>query len=300
MVRSTLEASLMTRSLKRIGIVALAAASLLLGSAHAPAQNKPDVSFLASKLKAEDFRVRTNAALALGAVTGDDAPKVVQPLCESLADSSDVVRQAVAVALKRQGRASALPCLRGRLAAEGTDAVKLQITRAIEAIEAGGGGSGGAEPPPSGDAPKVNPNAKYYVAYTVGNRSTRSDAPQLVSRALQSKIDSTASFQRATPNESTDAAKAAVGNRKLKGVHLRMNIRSMEYVEDPANGLLVRVVMGASVETYPGLSIKGELEKKVAVGVRARGDKAAEDQALTIAAGAVVDQFAQNASAFLQ
>ena len=291
----------MTRSLKRIGIVALAAASLLLGSAPAPAQNKPDVSFLASKLKAEDFRVRTNAALALGAVTGDDAPKVVQPLCESLADSSDVVRQAVAVALKRQGRSSALPCLRGRLAAEGTDAVKLQITRAIEAIEAGGGGgSGGAEPPPSGDAPKVNPNAKYYVAYTVGNRSTRSDAPQLVSRALQSKIDSTASFQRATPNESTDAAKAAVGNRKLKGVHLRMNIRSMEYVEDPANWLLVRVVMGASVETYPGLSIKGELEKKVAVGVRARGDKAAEDQALTIAAGAVIDQFAQNASAFLQ
>jgi hypothetical protein len=79
-----------------------------------------------------------------------------------------------------------------------------------------------------------------------------------------------------------------------------MNSRSVEYVEDPANGLLVRVVMGASVETYPGLSIKGELEKKVAVGVRARGDKAAEDQALTIAAGAVVDQFAQNASAFLQ
>jgi hypothetical protein len=292
----------MTRSFKRIGIVVLAAASLVLGSAPAPAQGKPDVGFLASKLKADDFRVRTNAALALGAVTGDDAPKVVQPLCEALADSSDVVRHAVAVALKRQGRASALPCLKGRLGAEGTDAVKLQITRAIEAIEAGGGGGtpAGAEPAPSGDAPKVNPNAKYYVAFTVGNRSTRSDAPQLVSRALQSKIDSTASFQRATPNESTDAAKAAVGNRKLKGVHLRMNIRSVEYVEDPANGLLVRVVMGASVETYPGLSIKGELEKKVAVGVRARGDKAAEDQALTIAAGAVVDQFAQNASAFLQ
>src|SRR5689334_1671972 len=65
--------------------------------------------FLVQRLRAEDFRVRTNAALALGA-TNDES--VVTPLCDALADSSDVVRQAVAAALKRLAKPAALPCLR--------------------------------------------------------------------------------------------------------------------------------------------------------------------------------------------
>src|SRR5215831_5431053 len=68
--------------------------------------------FLVQRLKAEDFRVRTNAALALGA-TNDDG--VIPPLCDALADVSEVVRQAAAVALKRLGKSSALPCLRARV-----------------------------------------------------------------------------------------------------------------------------------------------------------------------------------------
>ena len=52
--------------------------------------------------------MRTNAALALGA-TNDDA--AVPPLCGGLDDPSDVVRQAVAVALKRLARPSSRDCL---------------------------------------------------------------------------------------------------------------------------------------------------------------------------------------------
>src|SRR5580693_6601570 len=102
------------------------------------------IEFLAERLKfppaarqPDDFRVRTNAALALGATDDEDA---VPALCAALADPSDLVRQAVAVAMKRLARSSSLDCLRKRLAAETNAAVKTQIVHAIEAVQAGGSG----------------------------------------------------------------------------------------------------------------------------------------------------------------
>src|SRR6185312_6146584 len=121
----------MTRATIAIVLVTL---FTMLGSV-ARADSRTD--FLIGRLRADDFRVRTNAALALGQ-TGDDA--AVAPLCRALSDSSDVVRQAVAAALKRLGKASAVGCLQGRLPSESVAAVKLQITRAIESLQSGGGG----------------------------------------------------------------------------------------------------------------------------------------------------------------
>jgi HEAT repeat protein len=69
--------------------------------------------FLVGRLQAQDFRVRTNAALALGQ-TGEDG--VVVPLCGALADASDVVRQAAAVALLRLAKPASAGCLKDRLA----------------------------------------------------------------------------------------------------------------------------------------------------------------------------------------
>ena len=66
------------------------------------------VAYLAERLRypppsgeADDFRVRTNAALALGATSEEGA---IAPLCAGLDDPSEVVRQAVALALKRLAR----------------------------------------------------------------------------------------------------------------------------------------------------------------------------------------------------
>ena len=72
-------------------------------------------AFLAEKLKADDYRVRTKAALALGA-TNDEA--AVAPLCGAIADENETVRIAVAAAMKRLAKPSALPCLKNRLPAE--------------------------------------------------------------------------------------------------------------------------------------------------------------------------------------
>src|SRR5579864_4991122 len=94
----------------RSGLTASLAACVFLvllvalsSTSSARADNR--TQFLAERLKyppvagqPDDFRVRTNAALALGATNDDDA---VGPLCGGLDDPSDVVRQAAAVALKR-------------------------------------------------------------------------------------------------------------------------------------------------------------------------------------------------------
>src|SRR5437868_6985321 len=88
--------------------VVLGALGAFPSTAHADAER---VKFLSEKLKADDFRVRTNAALSLGAENDDGA---IDPLCSALSDSSEVVRQASAVALKRLNRSRALGCLKAR------------------------------------------------------------------------------------------------------------------------------------------------------------------------------------------
>jgi hypothetical protein len=75
----------------RFGALLLVVLALLLTSSPAHADGR--IAFLAARLKyppapgqADDFRVRTNAALALGSVDDDGA---IGPLCAALDDPSD-------------------------------------------------------------------------------------------------------------------------------------------------------------------------------------------------------------------
>ncbi len=149
-------------------------------------------------MKADDFRVRTNAALALGQ-SGDDA--AVAPLCAALSDSSDVVRQAVAVALQRLAKPAAAGCLKDRLGIEPSDAVKREIGKALEALSSGGGG-GGSDP----SAPTRSvANAKYYVAVSaIANQTGRSDddIARIVGAALRGKLEELGGYQIAPDKES--------------------------------------------------------------------------------------------------
>lgn len=147
--------------LARRVVATVLALAMWLPAATAEADSR--TSFLISRLHADDFRVRTNAALALGATNDDDA---VQPLCGAVSDGNEVVRQAAAAALKRLGKSAALPCLKARLSVEGNADVKLQLTRAIGALESGGGGGG----PPANVA-----NAKFYVSVSITSNSTGHD-----------------------------------------------------------------------------------------------------------------------------
>ena len=264
--------------LRRVaGIYALLFAALVAVPLHADSRT----TFLIDRLKSDDFRVRTNAALALGA-TNDDA--AVQPLCGAISDSSDVVRQAAAAALKRLARASAVGCMKARLAVEPSDAVKLQLTRAIESIGSGGGGGGGG-----GDsAPKNNPGAKFYVAIASGTNNAGRDVLGPAMGAVKTKLESAGAYQIAPRSESADAARAVISRRNLKGFYLTISVD----FSDTDRGLkcLVRV----AVFGYPGRDLRGEVAPyAIAPGVK-RGDRATEDQLLQAVAERAADQFAQN------
>src|SRR5882672_1845306 len=164
-----------TLAFRPIGARLLVLLALMLIASTAGADGR--VSFLAARLQyppgsgmTDDFRVRTNAALALGATDSDDS---IPPLCGALDDPSEVVRQAVAVAIKRLARPSARDCLARRAAIETNASVKLQIKRAIDALDAASAGSGGGEAPVAANAA----NAKYYVSVSkITNNTTRSAA----------------------------------------------------------------------------------------------------------------------------
>src|SRR4030095_14608433 len=86
---------------------------LVLCAAHL-ARAEASVAQLIEQLRgAADFRVRTQAALALG---GLDDRSATTPLCQALDDTSDSVRSAAAAALGKLKDPAGLPCLKNHLA----------------------------------------------------------------------------------------------------------------------------------------------------------------------------------------
>jgi hypothetical protein len=248
------------------------------------------VQFLSEKLRDDDPRVRTSAALALGASNDDSA---VAPLCGALRDPTDVVRQASAVAIKRLGRPTALPCLRARLPSERSNGVKVAIERAVESIAASAGGGGGEDD----DKIKDNPSAKYYIALSTIANSTGRSQPEVegvVRKAIKSKLEAAGTIQLAPVKESADAARDTMKKRKLNGFYLAVAVDKFDY----SNGNL-RVKVKIGVFTYPGKSLLGNVDKTLTKEGVSSGDKSSEDQMLDLAAGLASEQFAQNASAFL-
>jgi hypothetical protein len=272
---------------------AILAAAVSLTVSHAGA-DEARVNFLSDKLKSDDFRVRTNAALALGAADDD---KAVDPLCNmALADNEVVVRQAAAVALKRLNRGAALACLKDRADKESDDGVKVQITRAIEALNAGsaaavGGGLGD-------DTIKDVPNAKYYIAVSSISNSTGRAQPEvegIVGKAVRGKLDADGTIQRAPAKEESAAAKDKLSKRKMKGFYLAIAVDKFDY---SGGNLVVKVKIG--VFSYPSKSLIGNVDKTVRKEGVSPGDKASEDAMLQYAAEKAAQQFAENASAFAQ
>jgi hypothetical protein len=271
---------------RRSLVAALALVAALSGSARAEGRT----DFLIQRLLSDDFRVRTNAALALGA-SNDDA--AVQPLCTALGDVSEVVRQASAVALKRLLRPSSLDCLKRRLPVESNDSVKLQLSRAVEAIEANGGG-GGSAPDVGGDAPKTVAGAKYYVALSPVTNNTGRTAPDIdrvVRGAAKQKLESLGAYQLAPQNESADGARAVMQKRKLKGFYLTLSVDRFDY----AGGNL-HVVVRLVIFNYPGKAMQGMLNNGVTQQGVQPGDRASEDNLMQIAVQGALDAFAQRAA----
>jgi hypothetical protein len=276
-------------STARLGVAVLVALAVWLMPFGASAESR--LEFLSRRLQfppppgqADDFRVRTNAALALGATNDDGA---VAPLCAGLADPSDIVRQAVAVALKRLSRSSSLECLRSRAAVETSPAVKDQVRRAIEAIAAAP-----TAPTDSGGAAPAVANARFYVALSrVTNHTSRTagEVERIVHDAIAGKLAETGGYQLAPPSESVEAAKAALTKRRLKGYYLSIAVDKFDYSDE---GLRVRVKI--AVFSYPGRDLRGEVPSGAMLPGARPGDKAAEDQLMSVVAARAAELFTQN------
>jgi hypothetical protein len=265
-----------------VALVGLAAPSLARADGR--------LQFLAERLKfppaagqPDDFRVRTNAALALGATNDEDA---IAPLCAGLSDPSELVRQAVAVAMRRLVRASSLGCLHRRVAVESSATVKGQLERAIEAVEAAGGGA-----TPQGEAPYVA-GAKYYVSISpVANNTARPTAEieHRVRDAISSKLGQLGDYQLAPIGESNDSAKTVIAKRKLKGFYLAVSVEKLDY----SDGNL-RVRMKVAVFSYPGKDLRGEVPAGATLPGARPGDKGSEDELIGLVAMRAAELFAQN------
>ncbi len=281
-----------SKTMARLALRILVGLFAMLIAVTAFAQSRID--FLAERLKfppaqgqADDFRVRTNAALALGA-TNDDA--AVSPLCGGLSDPSEVVRQAVAVALKRLARSSSSGCLKQRQAVEPNASVKLQIQRAIEAIDAAGSGGGGAGG--GGSAPAQVTGAKFYVSISpVANQTARPtpEIERVVHEAIASKLAQLGEYQLAPAGETNAAAKAAIASRKLKGYYLGVSVDPFDY-----SGGNLRVRVRIAVSSYPGKDLRGEVPQAATMPGARPGDKGAEDQLMSLVAAGAAQAFAQN------
>lgn len=252
--------------------IAMVGASILAPQVAAADER---VEFLIKELKTnDDFRVRTQAALSLGASKDDAA---VQPLCGALEDSSEVVRGASASALGKLGKKDGLPCLKARDGNESNASVKSQITRAIAVLSKDGGGAA------------VPANAKVYVSVGKTNNKTgrpNPDVDALVREAMSRKLASMDGYAVAPAGESAAAAKRVVEGKGLKGFQLLTTVDAPKYDGDKLT-VTLRVVM----TTYPGKDIKGEFSPRLTQSGTSPNDKESEDTLIKMAIERAIESF---------
>ena len=254
--------------------VSLLVASLLFFAFLRESQAEPKTGFLTQQLKtSDDFRVRTQAALALGA-TGDDA--AVKPLCDALGDDNAMVKQSAAAALGKLGKAGGHACLKTALAKETAAGPKKQMQKALDAL------AGFAPPPPPG------PDSKYYVSIDISNKSKRSadEVDSIVRSAMQSKLLRQTGYAVAPKGESSADAGKIVKSKKLAGYYLLASVEPPVY----DGGNLTQVVR-VSMWTYPTKALKGEFAPKLTQSDTPKADPEGEKALIKMCVENAVDTF---------
>lgn len=241
-----------------------------------------DTRYLVEQLKSnDDYRVRTQAALALGA-SGEDA--AVRPLCDALGDSNATVKTAAAAALGKLGKPSGLPCLQSAERRESVASIKTQIQKSIASLQNGGGSSGAglATPPPPGA------DTKFYVAIQVTNKTSRpaAEIEGLVRAAMQTKLLSKPGVAVAPKTETQAQGGQLVKSKKLKGFLLLATVESPTY----AGGSLSQMVR-VSMWTYPDKALQGEFSPKLTQSGTSTGDTQSENVLMKMCVENAIETF---------
>jgi hypothetical protein len=258
----------------------LFALGVLLFVQPTPAQSK--TAALAKEIKSDDYRVRTQAAMALGS-TGDDA--AIKPLCDALSDTNASVKTAAAAALGKLNKPASLKCLEAAIAKETVPAIKTTMQKSIDGLKVHS--SAPAAPPPPGK------DAKFYVAIEITNKTKRptTEVEALVRAAMQTKLLSKTGYSVAPKGETVAQGGQIVKSKKLKGFVL------MAVVEDPvyASGSL-SVKFTVAMATYPEKSIQGSFSPKLTQSNTPSKDTKSEDALFKLCAESAIDSFVKVAA----
>lgn len=215
-----------------------------------------------------DFRVRTQAALALGASTSSRA---VSPLCEALTDENRTVRIASATALSRL-RQGGKSCLSARLNIEKDTAVLSALKNAILRLGVG------AEP-------ALGAGTKYYIAIQNLAGPERLNGPVRAAFVKEGRNDTSVAF--APANEDQSAAAAILAKHSgAKGFLLAPRLSKPVY-----EGGMLQVKMSVAIMSYPGNALIGSYSKTVGMaGITAQNTEA-ENELVVMAAEESMKQF---------
>lgn len=258
-----------------VALVVVAALLVLLPSV---AMAAPKIDDLVKQLASDDFRIRTQAALALGA-SGDAA--AVKPLCGALKDSNQTVRLAVVAGLGKLGKDDGAACIRGAKGAEKDATVVTAMDKALENIMLGG------------DPPLPGSSAKYYVAITVVNRTNRPnlEVEAMVRKALSAKLLGSSVNAVAPRNESNTAATNVLKARNLKGYLLSASVEPFNY-----GGGDLTVQLKVAMSTYPDRSLKAEFSPKLTQKGTKQNDLESEKVLVKMASESAAETFGKIAA----
>jgi hypothetical protein len=199
------------------------------------------------------FRVRAQAALALGAQSG--MPEVVTALAEALRDEHPAVRAASAAALERLGDTRAVPALKA--AQNDKDgAVRTSVRSALAVLNAA------AQPKPVEPVTPVEPTpptgqSTYYVGVGVPG-SQVGLSPQALEKLrghVSAQVAQVKGVRIAPNNEDRKAAERVIRSEKLVGYFIDSSVTNIETKADGS----IRAQVSLIVATYPGRDIRAML-----------------------------------------
>lgn len=226
-----------------------------------------------------DFRVRTQAALSLGA--SDDA-KAVEPLCRALDDAKSAVRAAAAAALGKLAKGGK-DCLVQREATEPTEAVKVAIKKAIAAVTQAEGGASECV---------VDANTRFYVSIGKTTDNTgrqKSRVPELVRSALIKAVSRNKGFCIGPEGESKSAYQKRVAGKKIRGLLLAPRIQAPEYEADA-----VTVRFEIAIFTFPDKVLKGMIPVKLTQQGAIKKNEKGEDELIRMVVERAVEKLLKN------
>lgn len=251
-------------------MVGLALVAVLLASFTPTASATDRTEYLIHLLQTSDtFRVRTQAALSLGRVQGDE--RVVKALSGALRDPHPAVRSAAASSLERLGDPSALPAL--RYARKDRDAtVRKAVRRAITRLEAIARTRPQSSPLPQGGSGP----ARFYISVATPKSKASGVRREALAQAREALVRQLAEIDGvvvAPDRESPASAKRALHQKGLLGYRVESSVVRLE---ESSQG--TRAVISLILATYPGRDMRAMLQGAATV----PGGQGAEAQAQAI------------------